>query len=523
MAAAAADSVADALTSTAVSSDSDSDDLLLLLLPNLLPSTAAAAPSSPSCAQLHHFHIPSLPSPITVRALPSRGISFQLWPSAATLLRVLPASPQLLPRAPPLSVLELGSGTGAAGLALAAALPARAVLSDLPDALPNLRHNADLNAPLLAGAGAAASVVPLPWGDAAAMEEVAAAASEAAPFDLVVASDVVYYEALVDPLIETLRFFVKGDVVFLMAHMRRWKRTDKKFFAKARKAFDVEVVHEDPPLEGWRHGPVVYRFTAKKQQGKKSEIVVRVCTPEPYNHQAHSFMVIKCTIKPPINRIKDLISSIEIPHPLNQFDLIVTFLQHNRIEHDIAWLDITVQDTLLPLFMEVQESRCNANALLLKRPRLPSVELLGTTEGYGERKKARPSPYVPSVMRAFIMNVKRVVKAELYTEMSKPNPLKRIYMHVGLGVKRSYSLLSASSNRCLCRRQSLNSPLLVSSVAQTTVSSSLWRMISRFSLEILSYIIVWSHFCSGTGFNRKFHQNKKRRRNLDTFASKRRK
>ncbi|KAF8669305.1 hypothetical protein HU200_051643 [Digitaria exilis] len=266
MAAAAAAEAADAFPSTAPAASSDSDSEDLLLFPNLLPS--AGAPSSPSHAQLHHFNVPSLPSPITVRALPSRGLSFQLWPSASTLLRVLPASPHLLPRAPspPLTVLELGSGTGAAGLALAAALPARAVLSDLPDAVPNLRHNADLNAPLLASAGAAASVVPLPWGDAAAMEEVAAAA---APFDLVIASDVVYYEALVDPLIEALWFFVKGEVVFLMAHMRRWKRTDKKFFGKARKIFNIEVVHEDPPLKGWRHGPVVYRFTAKKQHAKK--------------------------------------------------------------------------------------------------------------------------------------------------------------------------------------------------------------------------------------------------------------
>lgn len=265
----AATTAADAFPST-VSSDSDSDDLLL---PNLLPSTTAApAPSSPSREQLHHFQIPSLPSPITVRALPSRGLSFQLWPSASTLLRVLPATPCLLPRPPalgsPLSVLELGSGTGAAGLALAAALPARTVLSDLPDALPNLRHNVELNEHLLGSAGGAASVVPLRWGDASAMADVAVAQT-ASPFDLVVASDVVYYEELVDPLIETLRFFVKGEVAFVMAHMRRWKRTDKKFFGRARKLFDVEVVHEDPPLEGWRHGPVVYRFTAKKQHGKK--------------------------------------------------------------------------------------------------------------------------------------------------------------------------------------------------------------------------------------------------------------
>jgi protein N-lysine methyltransferase METTL21C len=264
--AAAAAVVADALPS-AVSSDSNSEDLLLLL-PNLLVSNDA--PSSPLHAQLHHFHIPSLPSPITVRALPSLGLSFQLWPSASTLIRFLQESPSVLPRAlaspgSPLRFLELGSGTGAAGLALAAALPARGVLSDLTDALPNLLHNAELNASLLAAAGGAASVVPLPWGDAAAMEELAAASL----FDLVVASDVVYYETLVDPLIETLRFFVKGEVVFLMAHLRRWKRTDKKFFGKARKVFVVEVLHEDPPLEGSRHGSVVYRFTAKKQNGKK--------------------------------------------------------------------------------------------------------------------------------------------------------------------------------------------------------------------------------------------------------------
>ena len=249
--------------SSASDSDSESGDLQLLL-PNFLPASTAAA-SAPE-AQLHQFHIPALPSPVTVRTIPSLGLTFQLWPSATTLLRFLPASPHLLPRSPtshsPLSILELGSGTGAAGLALAAALPAHTVLSDLPAALSNLLHNASLNAPLLDSRGGSVSVVSLPWGDAAAMEAVVAPAP-ASRFDLVVASDVVYYETLVDPLIETLRFFVKGEVVFLMAHMRRWKRTDKKFFGKARKLFDIEVLHKDPPPEGWRHGPVVYRFTAR--------------------------------------------------------------------------------------------------------------------------------------------------------------------------------------------------------------------------------------------------------------------
>jgi hypothetical protein len=36
----------------------------------------------------------------------------------------------------------------------------------------------------------------------------------------------------------------------------------------------------------------------------------------------------------------------------------------------------------------------------------------------------------------------------------------------------------------------------MSSDGHTTVSISLSRMSSRFSLEIISYILVWSHFCS---------------------------
>jgi hypothetical protein len=33
-----------------------------------------------------------------------------------------------------------------------------------------------------------------------------------------------------------------------------------------------------------------------------------------------------------------------------------------RIKHHIAWLNITVHNTLLPLLVEVQESGCNANS-----------------------------------------------------------------------------------------------------------------------------------------------------------------
>lgn len=48
------------------------------------------------------------------------------------------------------TVVELGAGTGVAGLAIGALLGrSRIVLTDLPPYLPLLRHNAALNAPLL--------------------------------------------------------------------------------------------------------------------------------------------------------------------------------------------------------------------------------------------------------------------------------------------------------------------------------------------------------------------------------------
>ncbi|KAJ1279705.1 hypothetical protein BS78_04G175300 [Paspalum vaginatum] len=157
-----------------------------MLFPNLLPSTTVAS-SSPLRPQLHHSHIPSLLSPITVHALPSQGsrssighpppCSYASFLSHRSSSRApwgarhlassssAPASkprglrwPQLLPCAPrslPLSVLELASANHTV------VHGARTGCSAL-GALPNLHHNADLSAPLLATTGAATTIVPLP-------------------------------------------------------------------------------------------------------------------------------------------------------------------------------------------------------------------------------------------------------------------------------------------------------------------------------------------------------------------------
>lgn len=107
------------------------------------------------------------------------------------------------------------------------------------------------------------NVAALRWGQGDDVEEIGR------EFDVIVASDVVYHDHLYEPLLETLRLMMlvekekmKKKMVFVMAHMRRWKK-ESVFFKKARKYFNVDVLHVDTPSNGSRVGVVVYRFVGK--------------------------------------------------------------------------------------------------------------------------------------------------------------------------------------------------------------------------------------------------------------------
>ncbi|KAI3978809.1 hypothetical protein MKX01_015984 [Papaver californicum] len=231
--------------------------------------------------QQHYLH--SIKTSVVIRQLPSQGLSFQLWPAATTLVNLLdhhqstnniktPLSAILdefrLCRQP-LRILELGSGTGLVGIAAAAILSSSCIITDLPHVLPNLQFNAAANSTMLVSRGGSVNVAALRWGEKDDMELMGR------EFDIILGSDVVYYNYLYDPLLQTLRFFL-GDgegkdsrnaaPVFLMAHLKRWKK-DSVFFRKARKMFNVEVIHTDTPNPGCRIGVVVYCFSGKKRQG----------------------------------------------------------------------------------------------------------------------------------------------------------------------------------------------------------------------------------------------------------------
>ncbi|KAK8963843.1 hypothetical protein KSP40_PGU007923 [Platanthera guangdongensis] len=256
----------------AIKNNEDVDTDILCILRNDLDhhhqeeqeteSGDSVVPPPPPAAEQRH-HLSSIGAEIITRQLPSQGLSFQIWPAAFSFVSLLDRDPSLLllPAHSPLRILELGSGTGLVGISAAAVLGAHVTLTDLPHVLPNIRFNAIANAEVAASRGGTLAVRQLRWG---AIEDCAEIGTLPA-FHAVIASDVVYYDHLIKPLIETLRFFVKGEVAFLMAHLRRWKKRDAVFFRIARKLFDVATVHADPPIPGSRTGVAVYRFTSRSR------------------------------------------------------------------------------------------------------------------------------------------------------------------------------------------------------------------------------------------------------------------
>ncbi|CAK9152400.1 unnamed protein product [Ilex paraguariensis] len=265
--------------------DNDSDPITTLKLqpedddPDCQPQEDEEKPlPQQEVESQQHYYITSIHSTVIIRQLPSQGLSFQLWPAAATLVTLLDRhrcdpSNGTTPLSPTLSafsstsgescrqirILELGSGTGLVGIAAAAILNASVMVTDLPHVLPNLRYNAGANADVVAVNGGSIDVAPLRWGENDDMEAVGR------DYDLILGTDVVYYNHLYDPLLETLRFLLIGSgkkTVFLMAHLKRWKK-ESAFFKKAKKLFDVEIIHRDDPYNGSRVGVVVYRFVGK--------------------------------------------------------------------------------------------------------------------------------------------------------------------------------------------------------------------------------------------------------------------
>ena len=132
------------------------------------------------------------------------------------------------------AALELGAGTGIAGLAAAAVGMHYVALTDLEYCLPTLRSNAEETvaaSPAGAFGGSSIAVHALDW-LRPSLEELGG------PFTLVLGADVVWLEALVAPFVATLALALRAErgTVGVLAHQTRAEATDSALFAAMRGA-----------------------------------------------------------------------------------------------------------------------------------------------------------------------------------------------------------------------------------------------------------------------------------------------
>jgi len=138
-------------------------------------------------------------------------------------------------------VVELGCGTGLAGLA-AAVQGAHVILTDLQEVLcQTTEANLEANTPALQASGGIAKLQPLAWGDTVDHLE------PGPPFDYVLAADIIYKPDLFEPLKRTLLQLSGPGTRVLLAYTRR-RSQEEWFFSSICEDFRCSVVE---PGEGF--------------------------------------------------------------------------------------------------------------------------------------------------------------------------------------------------------------------------------------------------------------------------------
>lgn len=180
------------------------------------------------------------------------GCGGKLWPAGELLSRYMIRQPAL----PYHKVLELGSGTGLAGLAVALGHPdardTEIIITDQSFLLPLMEANIRIND--LSG-----RVIPrtLNWGEP--LPEFCRGV------DLILAADCVYLEAAFPLLKSTLLMLTdEKDVPIIMAYKKR-RNADRHFFKAMKKDFMINEISNYPEFEAF-HRDNVHLFIMRRLQ-----------------------------------------------------------------------------------------------------------------------------------------------------------------------------------------------------------------------------------------------------------------
>jgi SAM-dependent methyltransferase len=119
-------------------------------------------------------------------SLTGDNLGLKTWASSLLLSKQLSSLRAYLPLGTG-RVLELGAGTGLVGISAACLWGADVVLTDLPEIVPNLQRNLELNAEVVEHTGGSVEARALDWAD-----QSDAPATNGEEFELIVAADPIY-------------------------------------------------------------------------------------------------------------------------------------------------------------------------------------------------------------------------------------------------------------------------------------------------------------------------------------------
>nr|GEU50344.1 protein-lysine methyltransferase METTL21D [Tanacetum cinerariifolium] len=171
----------------------------------------------------------------------SMHVGTTVWPASLVLVKFIErwsSSPnnnpyQTLTNFTNKRAIELGTGCGVAAMGLYLLGLTNILLTDIPPVLPALKHNLKKNKPTL---GKMLKIGVLDWNK---VDQVGAVN---APFDIVVAADVVYIVEHVQGLVEAMWSLVSDEGVVLLGYQVRCVDADVRFWDECGKVFSVEKV-----------------------------------------------------------------------------------------------------------------------------------------------------------------------------------------------------------------------------------------------------------------------------------------
>ncbi|KAK6134910.1 hypothetical protein DH2020_031354 [Rehmannia glutinosa] len=154
--------------------------------------------------------------------------------------------------------VELGAGCGVASMGLYLLGLHDVVVTDIAPVMPALKHNLKRNKPALKKA---LKTTQLYWGNEDQLKSLKP------PFDFVIATDVVYLEETVAPLIKAMEVLMADDGVVLLGYQLRSPEAHKLFWEMCVDVFEVEKIpHEHLHPEYAYEEADVYVFRKKKKE-----------------------------------------------------------------------------------------------------------------------------------------------------------------------------------------------------------------------------------------------------------------